>query len=81
MEEKIEILKTRLKAYKSAVVAFSGGVDSTFLARIAKEIYGQNLLLITATSSTYPFYELEEAKSLSTLLEIKHKIIVKFNPD
>jgi uncharacterized protein len=76
MEEKLEILKTRLIDYHSAVIAFSGGVDSTFLARIAKDIYGDNLLLITATSSTYPFYELEEAKSLAELLGIKHKIIV-----
>jgi uncharacterized protein len=76
MKEKLESLKTRLRQYKSAVIAFSGGVDSTFLARVSKDIYGENLLLITATSSTYPFYELEEAKSLATLLGIKHKIIV-----
>ncbi|MDO9581343.1 MAG: ATP-dependent sacrificial sulfur transferase LarE [Bacteroidales bacterium] len=76
MEEKLIILKKRLKEYKSAVIAFSGGVDSTFLARIAKDVYGDRLLLVTATSSTYPFYELEEAKSLATLLGIKHKIIV-----
>jgi uncharacterized protein len=76
MEEKLENLKTRLKVYESAVIAFSGGVDSTFLARIAKDVYGDNLLLITATSSTYPFYELEEARSLALLLGIKHKIIV-----
>jgi len=76
MEEKLEILKARLKDHKSAVIAYSGGVDSTFLARIAKDIYGENLLLITATSSTYPFYELEEAKSLALLLGIKHRIIV-----
>ena len=76
MEEKLIILKNRLKDYKSAVIAFSGGVDSTFLARIAKDVYGEDLLLITATSSTYPFYELEEAKSLALLLGIKHKIIV-----
>lgn len=76
MEDKLIILKTRLKEYKSAVIAFSGGVDSTFLARIAKDVYGDNLLLITATSSTYPFYELDDAKSLATLLGIKHKIIV-----
>lgn len=76
MEEKIEILKKRLRKYKSAVIAFSAGVDSTFLARIAKDVFGDNLLMITATSSTYPFYELEEAKSLSQLLGIKHKVIV-----
>ncbi len=76
MDEKLIILKARLKEYKSAVIAFSGGVDSTFLARIAKDVFGENLLLITASSSTYPFYELEEAKSLALLLGIKHKIIV-----
>jgi uncharacterized protein len=76
MEEKLENLKASLNNYKSAAIAFSGGVDSTFLARIAKDVYGENLLLITATSSTYPFYELEEAKSIAELLRIKHKIIV-----
>lgn len=76
MQEKSEILKTRLKLYKNAVIAFSGGVDSTFLSRIAKDVYGDKLLLITATSSTYPFYELDEAKSLADLLGIKHRIIV-----
>ncbi len=76
MEGKLENLKVRLNVYKSAVIAFSGGVDSTFLAKIAKDVYGDNLLLITATSSTYPFYELEEAKSLALMLNIRHKIIV-----
>jgi pyridinium-3,5-biscarboxylic acid mononucleotide sulfurtransferase len=76
MEEKFEVLKNCLKKYESAVIAFSGGVDSTFLARIAKDIFGDHLLLVTATSSTYPFYELDEAKSLAKLLGIKHKIIV-----
>jgi pyridinium-3,5-biscarboxylic acid mononucleotide sulfurtransferase len=76
MEENLRRLKELLKQYSSAVIAFSGGVDSTLLARVAKDIYGDKLLLITATSSTYPFYELEEAKSLSALLGVKHKIIV-----
>jgi uncharacterized protein len=76
MEEKLILLKTRLQEYESAVIAFSGGVDSTFLARVARDIYAGRLLLITATSSTYPFYELEEAKSLAALLEINHRVIV-----
>ena len=76
MEDKLKLLKDLLGRYKSAVVAFSGGVDSTFLARIAREVYGDRLLLITASSSTYPFYELEEAKSLAILLGIKHRVIV-----
>ena len=76
MEEKYKALTELLEKYKSAVIAFSGGVDSTFLARVARDVYGDKLLLVTATSSTYPFYELEEAKSLASLLGINHKIIV-----
>ena len=76
MDDKIQLLISRLKEHKSAVIAFSGGVDSTFLARIAKDVFGDKLVLITATSSTYPFYELDEAKSLAVMLGIKHKIIV-----
>jgi uncharacterized protein len=76
MENKLDILKARLSEYKNAVIAFSGGVDSTFLARVARDVYGDNLLLITATSKTYPFYELDEAKSLGELLGIKHRIII-----
>ena len=76
MENKLDILKTRLNQFRNAVVAFSGGVDSTFLARVAKDVYGDNLLLITATSSTNPFYELDEAKSLAAMMNIRHKVIV-----
>lgn len=76
MESKLNDLNDILKRYKSAVIAFSGGVDSTFLARVAAEVYGDKLLLITATSSTYPFYELEEARSLALSLGINHRVIV-----
>ena len=76
MEDNLNSLKKRLNQFSSAVIAFSGGVDSTFLARVAKDVYGERLLLITATSSTYPFYELDEARSLAALLNINHRIIV-----
>jgi uncharacterized protein len=76
MKENLKRLKERLNQFSGAVIAFSGGVDSTLLARVAKDVYGDKLLLITATSSTYPFYELDEARSLASLLNIKHRIIV-----
>jgi uncharacterized protein len=76
MEDKLNALKDRLKSYRNAIVAFSGGVDSTFLARVARDVYGNNLLLVTATSCTNPFYELEESKSLASMMDIKHRIIV-----
>lgn len=61
--EKLGNLKSLLNQYSSAAIAYSGGVDSTFLARMARDSIHGNLLLVTATSSTYPFYELEDAKN------------------
>lgn len=74
--ESEEKLKELIGKYKSAVVAFSGGVDSTYLARVCQDVLGDKLLLVTATSSTYPFYELEESKKLAQDLGIEQKIIV-----
>jgi uncharacterized protein len=72
---KLEKLKEIIGKYKSAVVAFSGGVDSTFLAKVANMVLGDKVLLITATSSTYPFYELEEAKILAKKLGMRQEVI------
>jgi uncharacterized protein len=74
--EKLARLKQRIGAFKSAVIAFSGGVDSTFLARVSRDVLGERALLVTATSSTYPYYELEEAKRLAEMLGMKQRIIV-----
>lgn len=65
----------------SAVVAFSGGVDSTFLAWACKHVLGANVLLVTAQSSTYPESELAGAKQSAVLLGMKHRIIVSEETD
>ncbi len=76
MNEKYEHLKQIIKELGNVVVAFSGGVDSTFLLRVAIDVLGtENVLAVTADSESYPSSELEEAKKLARLIGAKHQII------
>lgn len=78
MEEKINKLKHTLKGMGSVLIAYSGGVDSTFLLRVAKDTLKDKVLAVTATSLTYPGQELEEAKKLAGMIGAGH-IVVKTN--
>ncbi|EHI97199.1 Conserved hypothetical protein CHP00268 [Clostridium sp. DL-VIII] len=75
LQEKYKLLKDIIRKKGSAAIAFSGGVDSTFLLKVTKEVLGDNLLAITATSSTYPKRELNEAIKYAKDIQVKHVII------
>ena len=61
LHEKFEKLKEVLRSYQGAAVAFSGGVDSSFLLAAASETLGDKVLAVTASSTSFPRRELEEA--------------------
>jgi len=74
--DKLKILRKRLLGLKSAVVAFSGGVDSSFLLKAIKDVLSKdNVLAVTAVSDTYTSSELAQAKKFAKALGVRHKII------
>lgn len=79
LEEKYVKLQDIIRAMGSVVVAFSGGVDSTFLLRVASDVLGPGkVVALTATSPTYPQYEFEESCKLAGEFGIR-QIIVESN--
>lgn len=73
---RLAALKARLREYGSALVAFSGGVDSSVLLAVAAEVLPRRkLLAVSARSATYPPEELKLARRIARLLRVRHRVI------
>lgn len=75
IDAKLKLLKYRLGKMKSIAVAFSGGVDSTFLLKVAHDVLGDGVVAITARSQSFPDREFNEAKEFSGKIGVKHVVI------
>jgi uncharacterized protein len=72
---KLEAMRAAIRAQGSALVAFSGGVDSTFVLKIAVEELGERALAVTALSASVAPEEEKEARELAGRLGARHEVV------
>jgi uncharacterized protein len=75
VETKLAQLKSLLRDLGSVLVAYSGGVDSTFVASLSHEILGERALAVTACSPIFSPQEIGQARSLAQHLSLRHVLI------
>lgn len=73
--EKLEQLQALFKEMEQAIIAYSGGVDSTLVAKIAYDVLGDKALAVTAMSPSLLPEELEDAKIQAATIGIRHQVV------
>lgn len=74
-ENKLIKLKNIIEDFGKVVVGFSGGVDSSFLAKICYDVLGENAMGVTADTQFYPYEKIKRAKEIANEIGITHKIL------
>jgi len=76
LRSKYDTLKSNLKQYRSVIVAFSGGIDSSLVAYVAGEVLGKQALAVTSASASLKRADLALAEKLADDWGIRHQVIV-----
>jgi len=72
---KLQLLRELIRSYGSCLVAYSGGVDSVFLARVVREVLGDKSLAVIADSPSLPRRELAEALDIAERFHIPTRVV------
>ncbi|MEL6787193.1 MAG: TIGR00268 family protein, partial [Cyanobacteria bacterium J06607_15] len=75
MSEKLERLRSLFQGMERALIAYSGGVDSTLVAKIAYDVLGDRALAITAVSPSLLPEELVDAQTQAAQIGIRHELV------
>src|SRR5260221_1135921 len=78
LNTKLATLRERIRFVESCAVAFSGGVDSTFVLEVAQQVLGDRVVAVTALSESLPSGELEAAQDLARRIGARHVVLRTF---